>query len=50
MHLSKTSPSQLASGDNIVGNVIVDATATIGKDCKIGMSLTYYSFLNCFYS
>uniref|UniRef100_A0A0N5AAZ5 mannose-1-phosphate guanylyltransferase n=1 Tax=Syphacia muris TaxID=451379 RepID=A0A0N5AAZ5_9BILA len=36
MYLRKTDPSQLASGDYVVGNVIVDPTAKIGNSCRIG--------------
>jgi mannose-1-phosphate guanylyltransferase len=35
--LRKKKPQELAGeGDHIVGNVIIDPSATIGKDCKIG--------------
>lgn len=29
-------PAALASGEGIVGNVLIDPTATVGKGCKIG--------------
>lgn len=32
----KTDSKQLASGDGIVGNVLIDPSAKIGKDCHIG--------------
>lgn len=35
-HLRSKSPSLLAQGDHIQGNVIVDETAVIGRDCRIG--------------
>lgn len=34
--LRKNSPSQLASGSHIIGNVLVDESATIGEGCLIG--------------
>uniref|UniRef100_F1L4A9 mannose-1-phosphate guanylyltransferase n=1 Tax=Ascaris suum TaxID=6253 RepID=F1L4A9_ASCSU len=35
-HLREKSPSKLTEGDNIQGNVMVDETAIIGHDCRIG--------------
>jgi mannose-1-phosphate guanylyltransferase len=32
----KRKPSVLAQGDHIIGNVLIDPTATIGENCKIG--------------
>lgn len=32
----KTSNQYLASGEGIIGNVLIDPTAKIGKDCQIG--------------
>ena len=33
-------PARLAKGANIVGNVLIDATARIGQGCKIGPDVT----------
>ncbi|KYM88512.1 Mannose-1-phosphate guanyltransferase beta [Atta colombica] len=33
-------PEQLHSGPGIVGNVLIDPTAIIGKDCRIGPNVT----------
>jgi mannose-1-phosphate guanylyltransferase len=38
--LRRRKPEQLAEGDHIVGNVIVDETATIGSHCKIGPNVS----------
>uniref|UniRef100_A0A0M3HSE2 mannose-1-phosphate guanylyltransferase n=1 Tax=Ascaris lumbricoides TaxID=6252 RepID=A0A0M3HSE2_ASCLU len=38
-HLREKSPSKLTEGDNIQGNVMVDETAIIGHDCRIGSVL-----------
>lgn len=35
-HIRETASSILAEGENIQGNVIVDETAVIGRDCRIG--------------
>lgn len=35
-HLKHKKPSELQQGHHIVGNVLVDATAKIGKNCRIG--------------
>ena len=43
LHLSSlrsNDPSQLAEGNNFVGNNIVHPTAKIGKDCKIGPNVS----------
>lgn len=34
--LQQTSAQSLAKGEGIVGNVLIDPSATIGKDCQIG--------------
>jgi mannose-1-phosphate guanylyltransferase len=34
--LRKKKPEELSEGEHIVGNVIIDPSAKIGKDCKIG--------------
>lgn len=36
-HLRDKSPLLLAQGSHINGNVIVDGTAVIGRDCRIGL-------------
>lgn len=38
--VQKNSSDQLASGDGIVGPVIIDPSAEIGKDCKIGPNVS----------
>lgn len=38
--LKQKNSGQLASGPSIVGNVIVDPTAKIGKNCRIGPNVT----------
>ncbi|XP_071575893.1 mannose-1-phosphate guanylyltransferase catalytic subunit beta [Temnothorax nylanderi] len=38
--LRQKHPEQLYSGPGIVGNVLIDPTATIGKDCRIGPNVT----------
>lgn len=38
--LKKSSPGDLASGPQFVGNNIVHHTAKIGKDCKIGPNVS----------
>lgn len=38
--LRQKHPEQLHSGPAIVGNVLIDPTATIGKDCRIGPNVT----------
>ena len=38
--LKKSSPADLASGPQFVGNNIVHPTAKIGKDCKIGPNVS----------
>lgn len=38
--LRQKHPEQLHSGPGIVGNVLIDPTATIGKDCRIGPNVT----------
>ena len=38
--LRKSSPADLASGPQFVGNNIVHPTAKIGKDCKIGPNVS----------
>ncbi len=38
--LKKSSPGDLASGPQFVGNNIVHPTAKIGKDCKIGPNVS----------
>ncbi|KAL1920502.1 uncharacterized protein VTP21DRAFT_879 [Calcarisporiella thermophila] len=35
-HLSKCAPQTLSSSPALVGNVLIDPTAVIGKNCKIG--------------
>lgn len=44
-HLHENDPGKLASGDYIVGDVIVDRTASIGQKCKIGKIVC--SFKDC---
>ncbi|XP_028046897.1 mannose-1-phosphate guanyltransferase beta isoform X2 [Monomorium pharaonis] len=38
--LRQKHPEQLYSGPGIVGNVLIDPTAIIGKDCRIGPNVT----------
>ncbi|KAI4482687.1 PREDICTED: mannose-1-phosphate guanyltransferase beta [Polistes canadensis] len=38
--LRQKSPEKLHSGPGIVGNVLIDPTAKIGKDCRIGPNVT----------
>lgn len=38
--LKHRDPSQLYEGEGIVGNVLVDSTAKIGKGCRIGPNVT----------
>lgn len=38
--LRQKHPEQLHSGPDVVGNVLIDPTATIGKDCRIGPNVT----------
>jgi mannose-1-phosphate guanylyltransferase len=39
--LRQKSPSQLLQGDQgVIGNVLIDPTAKIGKDCQIGPNVT----------
>lgn len=38
--LRQRKPEELATGDSFVGNVIVDETATIGSNCKIGPNVS----------
>ncbi len=38
--LRRTAPETLASGPEFEGNVIVHASAKIGKDCKIGPNVS----------
>ncbi|XP_033744992.1 mannose-1-phosphate guanyltransferase beta-like [Pecten maximus] len=38
--LRQKSPDQLHSGEGIVGNVLVDPSAKIGKNCRIGPNVT----------
>lgn len=38
--LRQKSPEKLYSGLGVVGNVLIDETATIGKDCRIGPNVT----------
>lgn len=38
--LCQKKPEQLYKGDGIVGNVLIDSTAKIGKDCQIGPNVT----------
>jgi mannose-1-phosphate guanylyltransferase len=38
--LRRRSPQDLADGSSYTGNVIVDETATIGSDCKIGPNVS----------
>lgn len=38
--LRQKHPEQLHSGPGIVGNVLIDPTAVIGKDCRIGPNVT----------
>jgi len=38
--LRQKSPEQLHSGEGIVGNVLVDPSATIGQGCRIGPNVT----------
>jgi mannose-1-phosphate guanylyltransferase len=40
LHLSsifKRTPEKLATGRTFIGNVLVDPTAVIGENCKIGL-------------
>ncbi|XP_074103643.1 GDP-mannose pyrophosphorylase B [Cotesia typhae] len=38
--LREKSPEKLYTGEGVVGNVLVDPTAKIGKDCRIGPNVT----------
>ncbi|KAK9297379.1 hypothetical protein QLX08_008939 [Tetragonisca angustula] len=38
--LRQKSPEKLYSGPGVVGNVLIDETAKIGKDCRIGPNVT----------
>lgn len=38
--LRQKSPAKLYSGPGVVGNVLIDETAKIGKDCRIGPNVT----------
>lgn len=38
--LRKRFPAQLAEGDNIVGNVIIDPDVKVGANCKIGPNVS----------
>lgn len=38
--LKHRDPSQLYEGEGIVGNVLVDPSAKIGKGCRIGPNVT----------
>lgn len=38
--LRKKSPEKLYTGPGVIGNVLVDPTAKIGKDCRIGPNVT----------
>ncbi|XP_015120306.1 mannose-1-phosphate guanyltransferase beta [Diachasma alloeum] len=38
--LRQKQPEKLYSGDGVVGNVLVDPTAVIGKNCRIGPNVT----------
>ena len=38
--LRRRSPEQLAEGDHIVGNVIIDPEVKVGADCKIGPNVS----------
>lgn len=38
--LRQKSPEKLHSGPEIVGNVLIDPTAKIGKNCRIGPNVT----------
>ncbi|KAK0182023.1 hypothetical protein PV327_000195 [Microctonus hyperodae] len=38
--LKQKSPEKLYTGEGVVGNVLVDPTAKIGKDCRIGPNVT----------
>jgi UDP-3-O-[3-hydroxymyristoyl] glucosamine N-acyltransferase len=38
--LKHRNPSQLYEGEGIVGNVLVDPSAKIGKGCRIGPNVT----------
>ena len=43
MHLNslrQKSPEKLYDGPGVVGNVLIDPTAKIGKDCRIGPNVT----------
>lgn len=39
-HLRSTEPEKLHNGPGVVGNVLVDPTAKIGKNCQIGPNVT----------
>lgn len=38
--LRQKSPEKLYSGPGVIGNVLIDETAKIGKDCRIGPNVT----------
>lgn len=38
--LRQKSPENLYNGPGVVGNVLIDPTAIIGKDCRIGPNVT----------
>ncbi|XP_064604453.1 mannose-1-phosphate guanyltransferase beta-like [Liolophura sinensis] len=38
--LRQKTPEKLASGDGVVGNILVDPSAKIGKNCRIGPNVT----------
>lgn len=47
--LRQKKPEMLANTIGIVGNVLVDQTAKIGRDCRIGPNVTIgKSISNCF--
>lgn len=38
--LRQNAPEKLHAAASIVGNVLIDSTAIIGKDCRIGPNVT----------
>jgi mannose-1-phosphate guanylyltransferase len=36
--LNKKNPQRLAQGPSFVGNVLIDPTAEVGENCKIGIT------------
>lgn len=38
--LKQTAPEKLYTAEGVVGNVLIDPTAKIGKDCRIGPNVT----------